>query len=372
MQAAVGVLFGDRDNQTQVGLDHLFLGAASLGFTDRHPTVDVLDVGNRQCAFFFQCEQLLLAALNVFLACSNGFGVLALAASQLIGPIKISFIVRKLAQEVCARHACVANADLHDRAFLGSDLGQGVAYTFYQRIVLLGDELDRHEQDGQFLQGIGRLLAAASMLLQRLLGDVELFSDCAEANAGNFRIRTAITFFFFAVRIVLVFVVLVITGRLCRCLRCNWLDFCLRAGCAVIVRVDITAENVGETPTFGGDAIVIGKDAVDGAREMGNSTHHLTNAFLDAFGDFNFAFAGQQFDGTHFTHVHAHGIGGAANVGFDSGKCRRGLFGCGFIGIGFGQQQGIGIRGNLEYIDTHVVDHANDVFHLFRIGNILR
>src|SRR5690606_8610794 len=48
LQAAVGVLLGDGDNQAQVGLDHLFLRPASLGFTDGHATVDVLDVGDVQ------------------------------------------------------------------------------------------------------------------------------------------------------------------------------------------------------------------------------------------------------------------------------------------------------------------------------------
>ncbi len=105
---------------------------------------------------------------------------------------------------------------------------------------------------------------------------------------------------------------------------------------------------------------------------MSDRAHHLANAFLDAFGDLDFAFAGQQLDGTHFAHVHAHRVGGAADVGLDRSERCGSLFGGRFIGIGFGQQQGIGIRSGLEYVDAHVVDHANDVFHLFRIGNILR
>ncbi len=105
---------------------------------------------------------------------------------------------------------------------------------------------------------------------------------------------------------------------------------------------------------------------------MGDGAHHLANAFLDALGDLDFAFAGQQFDGSHFAHVHAHRVGGAADVRLDGSQCRRGLFGSGFVGIGFGEKQGIRIRGALEYVDAHVVDHADDVFHLFRIGNILR
>ncbi|MNZ23735.1 hypothetical protein D3C78_408590 [compost metagenome] len=105
---------------------------------------------------------------------------------------------------------------------------------------------------------------------------------------------------------------------------------------------------------------------------MSDGAHHFADAFLDTLGDFDLAFAGQQFHGAHFTHVHAHWIGSAADVGFHCGQCGGGFLGGGFVGVGFCQQQGIRIRGTLEYVDPHVVDHADDVFHLFRIGNILR
>jgi len=209
------------------------------------------------------------------------------------------------------------------------------------------------------------------MLLQRFVGFFQLLCDRAETQACNFWIRPAVAFFFLGVGLFLVLVVLVVGCRFRRSLRSFRFDF-LRRGSAVVVGVDIAAEDVGQAATFGRHSLVIGEDAVDGAGEVSDGAHHLANAFLDAFGDFDLAFAGQQFDGAHFAHVHAHRVGSAADVGLDRSECGGGLFGSGFIGIGFGQQQGIGIRGNLEYIDAHVVDHANDVFHLFRIGNILR
>ena len=48
LQAAVGVLLGDRDHEAQVGLDHLLLRAARLGLADRHLAVDFLDVVDRE------------------------------------------------------------------------------------------------------------------------------------------------------------------------------------------------------------------------------------------------------------------------------------------------------------------------------------
>ena len=57
-------------------------------------------------------------------------------------------------------------------------------------------------------------------------------------------------------------------------------------------------------------------------------------------------------------------------TGCGQGCC--GFFGGGFVGVGFGQQQGVRIRGTFKDVDAHVVDHADDVFDLFRIGDIFR
>ncbi len=102
--------------------------------------------------------------------------------------------------------------------------------------------------------------------------------------------------------------------------------------------------------------------------------HDITYAFFDTFGDFDFAFTGQQVDRTHLAHVHADRVGGAANIGFNGGKGCCCFFGGGFVRVGcfFSHQQGIGIGSSLKDVDPHVVDHANNVFNLFRIGNIFR
>jgi hypothetical protein len=151
LQATVGVLLGDGDHQAQVGLDHLFLGSAGFGLTDGHAAVDVLDVGNAEAGFLLQVHQLLLAGANVVLARGNRFGVLALAAGDGLGPAEVGLVVGELAEEVGARHAGIPNAELHDGALLGADARQRVAHTLDQCVVLLGHELDRHEQDGQCL-----------------------------------------------------------------------------------------------------------------------------------------------------------------------------------------------------------------------------
>ena len=106
---------------------------------------------------------------------------------------------------------------------------------------------------------------------------------------------------------------------------------------------------------------------------MGDGAHHLTDPFLDALGDLDLAFTGQQLHGAHFAHVHAHRVGGAADVAVHGGESGGGFLGGSLVGISpLGEQQGIRIRSCLEYVDPHVVDHADDVFHLLRIGNIFR
>ena len=83
--------------------------------------------------------------------------------------------------------------------------------------------------------------------------------------------------------------------------------------------------------------------------------------------------ARQQFDRTHFAHVHAHRIGGSTRFGFDRGQRGRRFFRRQFIGGAFtAGQQIVRIGGHLVYGDPHVVDHADDVFDLIRVGDVVR
>ncbi|MNG99723.1 hypothetical protein D3C79_589010 [compost metagenome] len=205
----------------------------------------------------------------------------------------------------------------------------------------------------------------ATVLLQDLVGGLKLVVDRTETLGRDYRVRAAFALFlvvaaFFAV---FVFVFIVLGGRGLGAWNRHFLG---RRGDAVI-RVDVTAENVGQTATFGGDTVIFAENVVDSAREVGDGAHDFTDAFLDTLGDFDLAFAGQKLDGTHFTHVHAHRVGRAADIGFNCRQRSSGFFGRGFVGVGFRQQKGIRIRSTLEYVDPHVVDHADDVFHLFRI-----
>ena len=98
--------------------------------------------------------------------------------------------------------------------------------------------------------------------------------------------------------------------------------------------------------------------------------HHFTDAFFDTLGDHNLAFAGQQLNGAHFTHIHTDRVCGAANVAFDRCQCCRSFFGSGIIG-GIVHEQGFTIGSHFRYRNTDVVNHTDDVFNLIRVGNVI-
>ena len=113
---------------------------------------------------------------------------------------------------------------------------------------------------------------------------------------------------------------------------------------------------------------------VGGRRKLRHVIFDLVQAVLDALGDFDLTLARQELDRTHFTHVHAHRVGRAAELGVNTGQRRLGFFG-GIVVVGYrgiGQQQRFGIRRLLVHRDTHVVDHVDDVFDLLGIDDIVR
>ena len=107
---------------------------------------------------------------------------------------------------------------------------------------------------------------------------------------------------------------------------------------------------------------------------MGNSSHHIADTFLDALGNNDFPFTGQQLNGAHFTHVHAYRVSCAAGVRFDGGQCSRGFGSGGLVGRGvaFSPEQRISVGCFLADLDAHVINHADYVFYLIRIRDILR
>src|SRR5690606_13135298 len=108
----------------------------------------------------------------------------------------------------------------------------------------------------------------------------------------------------------------------------------------------------------------------------GDGHDHVLEAVFDALGDFDFAFAGQQFDRSHFAHVHADGIGGAAKVGIDRGQGRLG-FVLDVIVVGCDrrivvQQQRFGIGRLVVDRDAHVAEGADDAVDGLGVDQVVR
>ncbi|MNE14710.1 hypothetical protein D3C81_94690 [compost metagenome] len=132
------------------------------------------------------------------------------------------------------------------------------------------------------------------------------------------------------------------------------------------VRIDKTGDQVRQTRFFGFDAIVLLKQIGDRFRVFGNRALNLVDPVFDAFRDVDFAFAGQQFNGAHFTHVHAHRVSGTPDFRFNAGQHLCSSFFCIFVGVVgvFSQQQIISIRCFFHHLNAHVIDHLDDVFDL--------
>ena len=116
------------------------------------------------------------------------------------------------------------------------------------------------------------------------------------------------------------------------------------------------------------------KISVPGRRELRERGAHLVEAFLDALGDADLAFAREQLDRAHLAHVHADGVGRAAELGVD-GRERGGGFLGGVLVVrygGVGENQRLGVRCLLVHRDAHIVDHVDDVFDLLRIDDLAR
>ncbi len=106
----------------------------------------------------------------------------------------------------------------------------------------------------------------------------------------------------------------------------------------------------------------------------GERQAHGIESFLDALGNADFALPGQQFHRAHLAHVHAHGIGGAAELGIERGQRRSGLFDGFFIRGrgGVGSEERLGVRCFLVHRNAHVVDRVDDVLNLLRIDDFRR
>ena len=117
-------------------------------------------------------------------------------------------------------------------------------------------------------------------------------------------------------------------------------------------------------------------DGLEGQRAFAEACDHRLAAGLDALGDRDFAFAGQQLDRAHLAQIHPHGIVGAfAGLGLlDLGDGLLRDLDELVVGIVVGLFLvflAVGIVG-LGDVDAHVREHRHDVLDLLRRGGVGR
>src|SRR5690606_22032723 len=305
---------------------------------------------------------------------------LAFLRAQLVfEPLHVGFVAGEGLDEVGARHTATLDRQRHDFPFVLAYDIQRAADIAQQLVVNARYQLEQREVLGHGLHRLAGAGVVAAILLQCLLGFVEQRAQMVEALGGEYRVKRAVIFIIIGVvRIIGVVFALGFfflgffclgLGAFCK----GRLTIAGGGGSAVIVRVEVAGNDVGQAPLFEGDLVEFTNDKIYRTWPERNRMQHFTNAFLDALGDFDFAFAGQQFDGAHFAHVHAHRVGGAARFGFNRRKYRCRFFRRHFVSVvGVVGHQQLGIGGFFDHRDAHVVDHLDDVFHLVGVGNRIR
>ena len=175
LQAAVGVLLGNGDNQTQVGFHHFLLGTAGLGFADGNAAVDFLDVGNVQVHFGLDVGNALLQAHDFVDALGNQRCVGLLALGHLFGPVQAGFVAGERLDEILARHLALTHTDFHDRTLVLAHQIVGGANHVYKLIKGLVAQLERRKHLSQLVQGFLGFLVATAVFGQASVRGVEFF-----------------------------------------------------------------------------------------------------------------------------------------------------------------------------------------------------
>ncbi len=275
--------------------------------------------------------------------------MLALRADVLLDPLQVGLALRKARQEVLARHAGVAHAELHDQALLAANDRHHVTQVAHQRVEQLRREFQLHDLIGHVgvcLHGAPVFEAVQIQVFHRA---VEVATDDPYARFYFIRIGTGIDDF------------LVIIG-----LRSRRLDF------VRLVGIDKTDDKILHAGIAGKHAVGNFQQRLDCWREMHHVVLDLVQAVLDALGDLDLALTGKQLNRAHFAHVHAYRVGRAAKLGVDAGQrlfrfLNRVVVG----GLGIGEDQRLGIRRLFVHGDAHIVNHVNDVFDLLRIDDVV-
>ncbi|MNU21434.1 hypothetical protein D3C71_96950 [compost metagenome] len=380
MQTAVSILFRNRNNQTQVGFGHFAFCLACLHFTGSHLFVDGAQVRQRQDNTCLQVNQFLLQFFDGRDVTCQHDAVCMLAVHFAVNPVQIGFIAREDFDEVAARHAATIDCNIKDLLF---DVAHFIHLAAQRVAQFLDDfcgEADAQQLIRNDLLCLDVWFRVVALFLERfahlveLLGDgrefgeritLQLFQLFARETRGAGSGGGFFFFLFFFLFLFFVFFVIRRSGRS----RSGDYRFCR-------IHIDQAVDDFVDLGFVFRDTFSSSNDFCNRGRACGDRLDHVAQAVFNTFCDVDFAFACQQFNRTHFAHVHTHRIGGTAEIGVDGRQCRFcSSFGFIIAGNGrdvVGQQQGFCIRCLFVDRDTHVIEGTDDAFDRFRIDDVFR
>ena len=297
---------------------------------------------------------------------------------DLLRPLEIRLVARETRDEFGARHAALVDDRMQD---LTLDLTHFVdlrAQRVAQALDSAGREADRHQfgLNGFLrlqirLRLVAFLLVRATHLVEPLADQRELLQRRAlerfELSGVGIGLRGAFVLFLVFVAFFLDFLFFLALDRF---------RFLLGEAVGIGgVRVDQPVDEFVHARLFVLHALGHRENVGDSRRAGGDRHDHVLQAVFDPLRDLDFAFAREQFDRTHFAHVHAHRVGRAAEFGIDGGQRDFGFFLDFVVGRSGGrvvvQQQRFGIGRLLVHGHAHVVERADDPFDRFGFGEVV-
>jgi hypothetical protein len=276
--------------------------------------------------------------------------------------------------EMLARNVRLVHEDVLDLALVRADLFDQAAHAVAQPLDRARGEADRHQLIGDLVAHLEVILVARALVLQRLLQLLEQAADAIELlhrlaleleQAGRLRgvllfLRDALVF------LDLGFLVL-LGGRRGGLPR---LEFLFR------VRVDEAVDHLVDARLVLLHLLCEDEDFLHRGRAGADRLDHVAQAVLDALGDLDLAFAREQLHRAHLAHVHAHRVGGAAELRIHRGERSLGLLLDVLVGLGDGlrvggDEEGFLVGRLVVDLDAHVAERGDDGFDLLRVDQVV-
>ncbi len=408
MQAAVGVFLRDRDHETQVRLDHLFLGLTGFFFALLDLLDDAAEFGNVDADILSDLSHLTAQLFDlVGGALEQGLPSAARLRLHPLGPAGVQFVAAILFDELTTVDARLIG-ELHHAAVDRHDLAVDAVELVDQRFDPVVVQVKRvHQLDDlgtQFL--IGGFLGdrEGAILVQRRrhpqvlhFGKLSIVARDQFERLENTRLQRG---FHRGERKVRAFVLVVIVGldrvavrvelglRIAAILgllaalgrrlgsdggRCDLFFFAFDPF-ERVAEGGLEIDHVAQKNFFVEKFVAPDRDGLEGQRALAEARDHRVAASLDALGDRDFALARQQLDRTHLAQIHPHRVigtierfrAGGRDRDFARTRSRRRDFAA--LAAAFFL---IGLFG-FDDVDAHFGEHRHDIFDLVPGDLILR